>query len=416
MSGRNGMSLAVALLAVCLLAPAAWPDAVELKTGVKFFGEVVEETERSVTIQTKEGTMTFDRKQIRSIEKSRRDRPVPAGDAAKGGSGKTSGGGAPKGNDRPVAATASYEGLDVQGPLKDLVARVGPGGVPRAEFEVYAARFARQAGKPVNDLSPGERRMALEGAVEDEVIFQAALADGLLREEYIQWRITEEFRNNQTAGKIEPQSFTEEDLRRHYDANPDLYTEPGSVEFEMIEFPDQTGEEEVRATAARAKQDPASVTGWKRAGWIKKGDAATHAVSGLESILDLAVGEISAPLRNPMRDYLLCRVTARKEPRRMTFEEARGKARFNLIGETQNRLDSELKERLRGEDGLDDKERVFRAALRSGKQRDWGIRQRIINTYLARIGADPNLKAAKKREEVLPEMRARFPVEILLNE
>jgi hypothetical protein len=83
---------------------------------------------------------------------------------------------APAAAEQPAAPAGNV--FVEQGPLEDLLARVGRGGVPRREFEYFLGRAAAAQGVAVENISAASRRALLEHAVKLETLFQAALEGG----------------------------------------------------------------------------------------------------------------------------------------------------------------------------------------------------------------------------------------------
>ncbi len=398
-----------------LASAAARADRIELKNGAPFVGTIVEESADRLTLETKNGTMTFDKSQIRKIE---RDKSPATGSKTGGKPGDKSGDKlGPKpgtGGPGPSGTARTWDGPIPQGPLTDLVARVGPGGVPRREHDLQLLKLANRLDKSTDSLSADERKQALATAIDDEVIFQCALADGILADPYIHDRIVGEYRAEHTAGKIDPQlDFSEEDLQKFYQEHPEEFSEPAEVKVEMLEFPADTPVDQIEALRAA----PDTSSSWKDAGWLKKGDPPTHAVTGLNAVVDLQPGQVSPILRNLGVRWLLVRVVERRESKLKPYDDCRDRTRFLLIGKRQEDLGQALHAGLsKPGDGLTEDERLFRAALDAGKHRDPQIHLRIVNEYLAKQGVNESLKNSRSREEAMPELRARMPVEVLLKE
>lgn len=384
--------LAALLLAVCVTGACA--DSVELKTGAKFFGKIVEDTDTKVTIATKEGTLTFDRAQLVAVHRDGESAPRNG----------------PKSTVGPVHPDPSAKlGFVAQGPLEDLIAKVGPGGVTRHEYELYLVRAARDLGKAETTLTPDERRKALNTAIQEELIFQAALEDGMLQDPYIRERIIGTYRSLETTAKIDPQQFADQELQAYYDAHPEAFTEPAQVTVEALRFDKDTPREEIEKTLREARANPDAVGGWKPAGTIVKGATLSFAPGVLDPVVDLRVGEISEILEDIFHLQYLLRVTERAEEQHKEFAEARERVRFLLIGEKQKALDAELQRNLAaGAEGLSADEQLFQAAVKAGIARDCQIHLRIVNEYLA--------KKNVQREALLPELFARFPVEVRLKD
>lgn len=372
------MTIRFALL-MCLFAAPLLADEVILKNGSSFAGTITEETDTSVTIRMDSGAMTF--------EKSRVERIVRAEGAA------------------PAPDVPSPAKTIEQGPLEDLVARVGPGGVTRSELGVYLLIYARDHGKEAKTLE--EQREALEPAIEDELVFQAALADGALDDEYVRWSISSVYKSMETVAKVEPQEFTEGELRAYYDAHPDAFTTPAAVRLEGIRV-DHLSEEELADAEAAMRRGETPASELTDSGWLEPTESAPVSKEDLAILLALKPGEVAPVVRALGGIHFLYRCTDRREGELKSFEESRGRAKFLLAGEKVDEKSGELSKRFEGGAGATEEERIFRAALAAGVHRRPECRPYIVNAWLQKNNA--------KKGEIAPELRKRFAVEVLLKD
>jgi hypothetical protein len=126
------------------------------------------------------------------------------------------------GNPDASGTPAGGAGYVHQGPLKDLVAKVGPGGVPRSlrplgllpsrDFGFHLKRIAVKSGKDAGALGPAERRQALDAAIRDELLFQGALADGILGDDYCRTRVIEAFKSHETKSGFDTRDKSLEEI------------------------------------------------------------------------------------------------------------------------------------------------------------------------------------------------------------
>ncbi|MBI3735710.1 peptidyl-prolyl cis-trans isomerase, partial [Candidatus Sumerlaeota bacterium] len=298
-----------------------------------------------------------------------------------------------------------------QGLLKDLVAKVGPGGVTREDYQLYQRRLANESGVSSSAFTDAERKKALDKAIEDETLFQAALAAGLLEDNYIRWSIREEYRADLTTGQISPGLYGDEELMKYYKAHPDEFTEPPSIHVVGLQFGSNVPISVVRRKLEEAQDDPDAVKDWKPIGgwdWIKQGDD-LHFIHKevVDELFEYEAGEVSDIVKDDYGNSFILRVTERKEGGLLSFEEARGKIKFAMINaedkERKGKLNAELKA---GDKEADADEILYRRALEAGLARRYNHKQRIINTWL------DNEKL--KREEALPELRKKYPADILI--
>ncbi|OHB77735.1 MAG: hypothetical protein A2Z34_03170 [Planctomycetes bacterium RBG_16_59_8] len=377
------------LLALALFVPgmtALYADEVILKNGNVLSGTITVETEKTVTIKVKVGTISIPKEQIAALRKGDSLTPLSPGSS-------TSSGIVPPVN------------------IRNPVARVGPGGISGEEFELYLLKRANALGATPATLTEEEKKRALNEAIEDEIVFQCALADGILEEAYIRRLIAGEFRSSKTTAKIEPKGFAEEELKRYYDDHPEEFRTPDEALVSVHDFPGVRSEE--AAAKEREKVLTDSDAAWRSGGWVKRGDQILQALPELNILFDLGVGEISPALKTPTGTYSIYRVDEHREGRLKTFEESRERARFLLSGEKQRGLDAELAGKLKSGSEELDENALVEAALNEGWHRRPLIRLRIVNEYLSKQGVNEFVKGSKKRDDILPDLRTRMKVEIL---
>ncbi|MBI1785396.1 hypothetical protein HYR69_09655, partial [Candidatus Sumerlaeota bacterium] len=190
---RNSL---IALIGLFILCSIAQGDAVTLKNGSVVEGRITKENEKEVVIEVDGIGTTFKKSEVAKIEREGKMEAEKADLASE---------------DAPASKEAKYSKpkkpvlTDIpQGLLKDLVAKVGPGGVTREDYQLYQRRLANESGVSSSAFTDAERKKALDKAIEDETLFQAALAAGLLEDNYIRWSIREEYRADLTTGQISP--------------------------------------------------------------------------------------------------------------------------------------------------------------------------------------------------------------------
>ena len=291
-----------------------------------------------------------------------------------------------------------------QGPLEDLVARVGPGGVTRQDFQVYLLIFARDHGKEAT--TPEERRQALEPAIVEEMIFQASLTEGALDDEHVRWSVTSVYKSDETVARVDPQEFTEDQIRAYYDAHPEEFTEPAAVRLEGKRIDSEEEEGAIIEALARG-ETPAG--GFSDQGWLELETQGPISENDRGILLALLVGEVSPVIEVFGGLKIVYRCAERRDARTKSFEESRGRAKFLLLGEKVGDKAGELDSRLEREDpGGTAEDRLYREALKEGVHRRPECRPYIINMYLDR--------KKQTKDEAAAELRARFDVEVLLKD
>ena len=95
-----------------------------------------------------------------------------------------------------------------------------------------------------------------------------------------------------------------------------------------------------------------------------------------------------------------------KTAEQIPFDEARGKVKFALTGQKQKEnYDSLLKKMGFDAKKISEEDALFLAALNSGVHRDISVRERCISMCIS--------KKKLKREQLLPELRQKYPVTII---
>lgn len=376
------------LIVVLVLALPLIADEVELKNGSAFSGKIVAEDDTTVSIRIDQGgTLTFEKSQVAKI---RRGEMEQSGGPSDGGTKPVE---LPPGQERkgpkPDLPASGVE----QGPLEDLVVRVGPGGVTSQEFEVYLRIYARDHG--MEATTPEERRKALEPAIVDEMIFQAALAEGALYDEYVHWSVLSVYKSSETVEKVDPQDFTEEQLHAYFDAHPEEFTEPAAVRLEGKRIDSEEEEAAIVEALQRGETPPG---GFSDQGWLEPDTQGPISDEARSALLGLGVGEVSSVIDVFGGLRIVYRCAERREPRKKDFEECRGRVKFLLLGEKASEL---------GE-GLGDDDAVYQEALKKGVHRRPECRPYIINMYLD--------GRKQKKDEAAAELRSRFSVEVLLKD
>lgn len=293
-------------------------------------------------------------------------------------------------------------------PEADLVAKVGRGGLTKKEYDWYLLRFANKSGKSVSSLSPDDRKKALGEGLDDETLFQASIANGILNDTYIRFMMSSLFRSNSTVATIDPRKFTDEELKAFYDANPSQFAEPATNHVKIAKF-NSKAEAADFVKKARQTKNPDSLPAWNDLGWIGIGSTSRGIPTEItDKAAKLKPGQISEPIPDiavKEINYVFWAVE-RKESRPIPFEEAKGKVKFALIGQKQKENYANLLKKM----GFDPKkvseeDALFLSALEKGYHRDISVRQRCIVTYVS--------KRKAKQEQLLPELRKQFPTTLL---
>jgi hypothetical protein len=292
-----------------------------------------------------------------------------------------------------------------------LVARVGPGGVTRREYDFWLLKTGNQVlHKPPRDFTAAERRQALDAAIDDELIFQGAVADGILDDSYIRWSITSLYKSRHVAGQMRPDEYTEQQIEDYYKAHPEEFTEPAQVQVSSLRFGPKTTKDDLDHALGEVRRESATADFVRSSVPIKKGHMEPFPGEVLNPLVDLEVNAISEPIRDNFGTWYIFRIESKKKEELIPLDKARGKVKFALLnaeGQRRNKqLEDQAKAGAQSAETVDDA--LFRKAMDEGGAREVSTHLRIVNTYLA--------KRKIERTELLAEMRRRFQVEVLIQE
>jgi len=173
-AGSGLLALAALAALLALPSPLRAEDVIRLKSGIVLRGRIVAETDASVTIEVQPSVrVSYSRGQIASIVRDPSP-PAPAPPADPKAPKP-----APCSSPAPAVAAPPPPADVPQGPMADLVVRVGPGGVPRRlppvglmprrDFEFYLRRVAVPLRKSPEQMTADERKRALDLAIRDDL-------------------------------------------------------------------------------------------------------------------------------------------------------------------------------------------------------------------------------------------------------
>lgn len=304
-----------------------------------------------------------------------------------------------------------YTGKDIpQGQLDNLMVKVGAGGVTKADYDFFLLKAANKSGKQVGALSGDEKKAALFSSIDEELLFQGAMAEGALRDEYICWMILGTYKSGKTTAKIDPSSFTDTELENYYKAHPEKFSKPAQVNVKGLKFTNAT-EQEVQNKLKQATANPESIKDWVDIGWIKEGNAAGGLPLEITNPLTkLKKGQNSGIVNDKTSGWkFIFLVTDRIEPELIPFAEAKGKVKFELAGAKQEEMKKRLVEQQsKGQKGISEDEILLNSALQNGAQRELQTRRYIVEWYIS--------KKKMPREQLLQDLKKKFKIDILKTE
>ena len=131
---------------------------------------------------------------------------------------------------------------------------IGPGGITKKEIEVYLVRYRREVKKSRAELTDEDLRQVIARAVQEELLFQGALAEKLhLEDEHIRRRIMAEYRSHHTVGRINPNLFSDRERRAYYKAHPEEFMTPARIRIQVLRARAGLKEQLARIEAARRR-------------------------------------------------------------------------------------------------------------------------------------------------------------------
>lgn len=241
--------------------------------------------------------------------------------------------------------------------LARALEEVTPEVISGAVDELLLMQRARELGYQVTDEQFEEilGELMSENGFETEEEFRQALQQGEgmtvedLRRVMERQILINQVQQIEVLGSV---TLTEVEAREHYEANIDRYTEPATVTMREIlvrlrEGPGAsvTADDMARLDAEEARQRVIEGEDFELVA-VAVSDAASKANGGLigpievslltstllDVLADLAVGDISEPIRTPL-GYQVLRLEARTEPEPRPFEEVRDQISQNVFND-----------------------------------------------------------------------------------
>lgn len=381
-----------ALAVLCLLVlgcGSVVADTIHLRDGTSMHGRIIAENDDSITLEVKGLDMVFSRTEILAV-----DRIGASMSSALLQLGKPE-----------RAAQSPHESFE-QPALDGLLVRIGSGGVTVAEFTDYLNRFAGTLKKDVQNLTAQERHRVLTSSIEDELLFQGALAGGVLKEPAVKAIIIEEYQASPQKEKVDPNLFTEKELREYYASHTEEFSAADKILVESLQFSNDVPRDSVERMLVTARANPGSVPGWVYGGWITKGESFFPlSQAATLSLFKVAADGVSDIISDSYGNMFVFHVKEVKKSEPPPFEKIRARVIYALAKQCGDPNIAVSTETLARRDTQSDEEKLLRRALKAGALRWPNLRSRVINHYLE--------TKSLKRQQILPQLRNRFPVEML---
>jgi len=147
----------------------------------------------------------------------------------------------------------SNDGSDASNSQQDVgetLATVNGLKVGSEDFKAAAARKVPSNGK---SLSPDEKKDVLKRLVDEKLLYQAALKEGLDKDPKVQKVMVNTLLREAVYAKVKNSDFTDETLQTYFDENQDDFVVPEKVQIKriLIKVTDERADDAAKAEAGR---------------------------------------------------------------------------------------------------------------------------------------------------------------------
>jgi peptidyl-prolyl cis-trans isomerase C len=144
--------------------------------------------------------------------------------------------------------------------IGELLATVNGTKIGSVEFEQAAARKSPAEG---DTLSEAEKREVLDRLVDEELLYQEALQQGLDKDPKVKKVMVNTLLRQEVYGSVRNSDFSDEELQAYYEAHMDEFIVPEKVQIRriLIKAGDERSEEEARSLAADLRSQIADSPG-----------------------------------------------------------------------------------------------------------------------------------------------------------
>lgn len=311
---------------------------------------------------------------------------------------------------------------------QSVVAQVGKGGITETEFELSQKQYANLMGlaqvpeggfaKMEVNLNPQQKANALYNAIDEELLFQAAAAEGLLANDHWKRKIIQEYREMLSAlpkvAKEDPHApvqfesmreadvseFTEEQIQAYYQEHPSEFMAPSTFKVKFNFYPQEDEGSMGEKSFARARENPEAYEEWQGEESVIEGHIPSCIQDGIQPsrlapLFITAKGSVSPTIHGNVQKYVFWVVDKEESAGLRPLEEVRQKVLYRLA---RGRFEA-LAQIQQNEPG-----RFYTMALNEGVHRK--LKSQIAFQYLN----------GRKRDEVLAELRKKYEVKVLLTD
>lgn len=375
---------------------------VKLKSGVTLKGQVLSVGEKTFTFKSQHGKLTIPLSQIVSLRKEGQVTTYEPGSKTD----KKTGTASSEMKSEKTVDVETEKKADSEPEFKYAV-EVGNAGITAEEFEDYVIREAHQLRKPIHKLQIHERVNMLQQAIDEELIFQEAIAKKTHEQPYIRKLIIGQYEQILAKERHEKaKEFTEEDLKKYYEAHPEQFTHPDMVKLAVHPFKAGTPMDEIKQWMSKAKADAGSVQ-WKAMDWLKKDQTyGNFDLKSLKPLHELSPGEMTDVIHDPFGLNYVFKCIDKRQGGKQSFEQCKDEIVKILNDEHEAELRDKLRAQRRHEtksgDTLNDT--ILQQAIDRNVHRMPHIRTRIINTYTHKSGVE--------RDKLLVSLRETYEINI----
>jgi len=194
---------------------------------------------------------------------------------------------------------------------------------------------AKEAGLLVSEEEVEQQLQRIKRSFPDDAAFQAQLRKRDETEDSLRGRIRDQLLISKfRASLVDPESVTEEEMKKYYQNAPSPLMSPARIKMRMIQA---TSQEEAERYAEAVKEkgfdklaDELAEGGKvvvSRSDWVQPD---TFSKATAEAVKDAKIGDVVGPLKG-MGGWYLMKIEDKEEPKVESYEEAKDKVRSLVL-------------------------------------------------------------------------------------
>ena len=394
-------ALMISVAGFWMLTDTAFSAEVKDQDGKVYTGDILDQDARFIYIDTPQGVINIEKSRIAAIDGTPYQSAEPQPAAKPKAAQSHQGGNKPSGSIPPPSPEPAGSS-DTESPPEEYAIRVGKGGVSKFLLSVYqSGNLSAERHRFLSGMDWGGQNEAVRKAIEDEIVFQEALAGGTHKDPEIKKGIIEEYKAVQSlAGINSPRDFPQSELKAFYEKNKPEFMYPAEFRFKVLNSIQES-------EYARVKSNPESAKGWQSKGWHKQGDSFYLPFSSAEeeAIYRLRKGQVSDLLSKYQGQGMVFWCVDYKPPVQKTFEESIERVRHLLLKEKQKANTAAFEKNITAGASKPLDSAVFEEAIKNKVHEQRHFRDQIINTYLQKKGTQLG--------KVVKSAHSKYQVEVL---